>query len=163
MSLDKLKSELEQLLKPFVGQQQNGLMEKEAQATVDRLFKGKERRNQPVMVERASLQITGVELAFDIGRIGLKRIRTKFVPDVNGVHATVPDAVALGFVNSFQLYITQGDQPHPTIHARYGMAKAFTQWCPATQGPPPVSSVFHVAMARAAELGYDKSYFGGQQ
>lgn len=149
-TLDQVKAELNEVLKPYLGQPQNGTLEVEAQKAVNRYFTALQRKNEFVLIEAAGLRIIGVELNFDIGSIGLKRIKTDWWPtDAHAVHRTVPNAIALGYANGYQLYLEGAN-----IVARYGMGACCTKWCPSIQGIPAYSTVFFLALERAKQLGY---------
>lgn len=149
-TLDQVKAELSEVLKPYIGQVQGLAVEVDAQKAVNRYFTALHRKNELVLIESCGLRITGVELHFDVGFIGLKRIKTDWWPnDAHAVQRTVVNAVALGYANGYQLYIEGLN-----IVARYGMGECCTKWCPSIQGVPPYSTVFFLALERAKQLGY---------
>lgn len=154
-TLHELQVELGILLKPYVGVKQNGKLEADAQDTVDRYFRKCHARGQHTVLGDAGLSVTGVRLAFDIGSIGLKQIVTDYWPnDQYGVQQTIKDAVALGYVNGYQLYIEKREASYPDLVARYGMGKCAISWSPKLQGVPTANSVFFIALERAKQLGY---------
>lgn len=153
-TLQELQTDLQEVLKPYLGQQQSGTMERDAQDTVDRYFRKCHARAIHTVLGDAGLRVIGVRLGFDIGAIGIKNILTSYWPnDQYAVLHTIKNAIALGYCNNYQLYIEKRDS-YPILVARYGMAACFTEWCPKTQGVPPASSMFFVALERAKQLGY---------
>lgn len=152
--LASLQLELNEVLKQFVGIKQDGKLEVAAQEAVDRYFRKCYARGIHTVLGDAGIQVTGITLGFDIGTISIKNIHTEYWPnDQYNVLQTIKNAVPLGYVNGYQLYIEKR-QGYPELMARYGMGNCFTAWCPKVQGVPTANSVIFVALERAKQLGY---------
>lgn len=120
-----------------------------AQRLTDKWF---EALKHPVMIPESDLQIVGCILNFGLGRIEVEKWRTKFARDHFGLEYLVPDAIALGYVNGYQLYIADVDQV-PNLCARNTAANV-ERWNHTLKLTPPANSVLFVALERAKALGY---------
>jgi hypothetical protein len=152
----KVQQELETKLKAaLLGHQQDGVLEQAAQQVADKFFKVLKRKGAPVVLDNSGIEITGCVLAFDIGRVMVGSWTTKFYPhDIHAVVDTVPGAIAMGYVNGYQLYLApQKGLPH-TLVARFGMGPAYQTWSPAHAGVPGAANVHFVTLERAKALGY---------
>ena len=163
-SFDDFQKELQKVLQIFQGKKQDKVLESQAQRTIDELFKKRKARNKPVVNDEAGIQITGLKLAFDIGRIGIGHYRTAFWPSDRWL-VCVGDGnscVALGYVNGYQLYIQPQEGLPAKLMARHGYGNNYESWCPKLVGMPPTNSVFFVALERAKALGLLKLLQGSE-
>jgi hypothetical protein len=144
------------LNRKLLGEKQDGKLEFRAKRLVKSWW---ENPNRPtVVVGTCGLKIVGCELEFGIGTIKVKKWMTRFIEDKHSVHVLSPNAVALGYANGFQLFITAVNKA-PNLVARNGTNIMF--WKAADELIPPTNSPLFVALERAKTLGY-LDYLKGQ-
>ncbi len=137
------------LNKKLMGEKQGASLERRAQKLIDNWWA---RKNRPqVLVGTSGLQIVGCTLGFGLGTIKVQTWQTRFVTDVHDVHRLVPSAIALGYANSFQLFLAKIDGT-PSVVARNG-AQSMT-WSPKNGLVPAVGHPLRAALDRAKSLGY---------
>lgn len=150
----KLQNRVAQELNSFLGHIQDGDMELQAQHRVDDLFRRLKARRKLLEMTKAGIVITGCTLGFNIGQIGVKFWKTEFLTDPFGTSQMEPSAVALGYANGYQLYISRGKDSYPRLVVRQGKGRAFTVWTPMLDGLPATDSLHYVVLERAKTLGY---------
>lgn len=148
------------------GETQNGALEKRAQRLADMWWS----RAPSVIMGTSGIRVTGCVLGFDIGKVQVARWKTAFTVDKHNVMTFNPLAVALGYSNGFQLYLTFLDpkpksfgfsdgQLRTTITGKGWILVARSelltrQWKASDELVPPPSSPLFIALERAKALGY---------
>lgn len=145
------------LVQKISGEIQNGALERRATRLVKAWWASPGRPQ--VLLGRSGLKVVGCELAFDIGAIKVGKWLTRFTEDKHNVHRLAPEAIALGYVNGYQLFISKVNGI-PNLVARAGAHIMF--WKVEDNLVPPQTSPLFMALERAKTLGY-LSYLRGEQ
>jgi len=160
MTIDFLEAQKQltaHLNKKLLGEKQGLSLERRAQRLAKQWW---DRPHRPtVLVGTCGIKVVGCTLAFDIGTIKVKHWVTRFTEDKHSIHHLAPNAVALGYTNGFQLFISEVNTV-PTLVARAGAQVLF--WKSADEIIPPTNSPLFVALERAKTLGY-LDYLKGQK
>lgn len=119
---------------------------KRAQKLADSWWKGKN-----VWLGTSGARITGCVLSFGLGTVSAEKWLTQFIIDKNGIHQLVPSAVALGYVQGWQLYLADYEgRPHLIARQNHEVQR----WSAQEINIPPQNSPLFVALERAKALGY---------
>lgn len=137
------------LNKKLLGEKHDASLEKRAQRLVDNWFKHP--NNPAVVIDRSGVYVVGCVLGFELGSIKISRWLTNFVRDAHQVHRLHKDAVALGYVNGYQLFIAGIKGVHNLV-ARKDQEVLY--WKASDDLIPPATSPLFVALERAKTLGY---------
>lgn len=136
------------LNKKLLGERHDERMETRANRLVDLWFKN---ANRPkILLGSAGIEVTGCTLVFAPGSVRIKSWATRFIIDRHNVHVLSPRAVALGYVNDYQLFLTTTDEPK--LIARRG--HEVLSWTSGDGLIPPQTSPLFIALERAKTLGY---------
>lgn len=128
------------------GEVLNDSLVKRAQKLTDAWWKGKN-----VWLGTSGIRVVGCVLSFGLGTVSVERWLTQFIIDKSGIHQMVPSAVALGYVQGWQLYLADYEgRPH--LIARQG--HEVQRWSAQETNIPFQSSPLFVALERAKALGY---------
>ncbi len=154
-SFDALKKELGAELDKYLNKIQGAALETDSQKGVDEIFLKHKARGKHTVLDNSGIEITGCDLAFDIGVVGVRNWTTAFWPtDRFGVSTLEPGSVPLGYVNGYQIYLLPQKGLPAMLVARYSIGTGYATWCPAIAGMPEKDTVFFVALERARVLGY---------
>lgn len=130
----------------LLGEPLDDLLVKRTQKMADKWWSSKN-----VWLGTSGVRVTGCVLSFGLGTIGVERWLTQFIMDKHSIHQLVPSAVALGYVNSWQLYIADYEGcPH--LIARQN--QQVQRWSAKAVNIPPQGSPLFIALERAKALGY---------
>jgi hypothetical protein len=124
----------------------NDSLVKRAQKLADNWWRGRS-----VWLGTSGVRVTGCILAFGLGTVGVERWLTRFIVDTHEIHKLVPSAVALGYIQGWQLYMADYEE-RPHLIARQG--HEVQRWSAQEINIPPQGSPLFVALERAKALGY---------
>lgn len=131
----------------ILGQLINGKLIAKTQRLADEWFEGK-----TVLLGSCGLQITGCKLSFGLGKVNVERWLTRFIVDRNRVHDLVPNAIALGYLGEYQLYLADYENvPHLIARTSGGRAE---RWSARRSYIPSKGTALFSALERAKALGY---------
>jgi len=129
----------------LLGEPVNDLLVTRAQKLADNWWKGKN-----VWLGTSGLRIKGCVLAFGLGTVNVEKWLTEFILDKHDVHQLVPSAIALGYLQGWQLYLADYEG-FPHLVARQG--HQVQRWSAREMIPAQGNPLF-MALERAKALGY---------
>lgn len=107
--------------------------------------------DRTVLMGTSGIQITGCVLTFGLGTVNVEKWTTRFWIDRHDIHKLVPSAVALGYVNGWQLYISDYEgRPHLVART----ATQVQRWSSQEINIPHQGTPLFLALERAKALGY---------
>lgn len=128
------------------GEPMDDFLVKRAQKLADSWWKGKN-----VWLGTSGVRVVGCVLSFGLGTVNVEKWLTQFILDKNGIHQLVPSAIALGYVQGWQLYLADYEgRPHLIARQNHEVQR----WSAQEINIPPQNSPLFVALERAKALGY---------
>ena len=130
----------------ILGEPVDDFLVKRAQKLADSWWSGKN-----VWLGTSGVQVTGCVLVFGLGTVNVEKWLTKFIIDKHDIHQMVPSAIALGYVNGWQLYIADYvGRPHLVARKDHEVQR----WSAQEINIPPKGTPLFMALERAKALGY---------